>query len=403
MNKKNVFISAVLSVALAFTCIGPMSNAFANNDANTTATATSANKIAIRVNGYLVNFPDAQPYVDENSRTLVPVRFVSEQLGAAVAWDNEKQMAAVKKGDIMIGIVIGNKNLYVMNTKTNEKKEVPMDTSAVFKDGRTYVPIRFVANTLDCYVGYSDVYNTTLISNGATITTNSEDAMTQTIAYGTMTASDIARLQSYYDMDYREDAKARGSYDILISKGYKMLPDADLMKNYNGTNGFANAVESIYRDSKLNYLRSEDYMDRVITKKMLAPSWSTDEEYARGYMANAAYALEHALCYDDNMYPDKVRVTFKTDPSLVFHSKCDDDGRVRGVITLTIASDCDMDSLYTYAKKIGLDGYENFKAGQNYTFDGEIRLTYFHNTLQCFECDNLEKRAVDMSDKDYVG
>jgi plastocyanin len=30
---------------------------------------------------------DAAPYIDENGRTLVPVRFVSEQMGAAVSWD----------------------------------------------------------------------------------------------------------------------------------------------------------------------------------------------------------------------------------------------------------------------------------------------------------------------------
>ena len=401
MNKKNVFISAVLSVALAFTFCSPVKNTFANTDVMTTTTKTAPSIPSVRANGYLVAFPDALPYIDENNRTLMPLRFVSEQLGAKVSWNNDTRTAMIVRNGIEVDVPIESDSLTVKtsgNTST-----VKMDTKAVFKDGRTFVPIRFVANALDCYVGYSDIYDTVLISNGASIDNPADITLPQTLTYGTMTASEIARLQSYYDMDCREDAKAHGSYDILISKGYKMLPDADLMKNYNGTNGFANAVESIYRDSKLNYLRSEDYMDRVITKTMLSPSWSTDEEYARGYMANAACALEQALCYEPNTSPDKVVVSMKTDPSLVFHSKCDDDGRVRGVITLTIASDCDMDSLYTYAKKIGLDGYENLKAGQSYTFDGEIRLTYFHNTLQCFECDNLEKRAVDMSDKDYVG
>lgn len=36
----------------------------------------------VRVNGYTVSFPDAQLYIDENDRTLIPLRFVAEHLGA---------------------------------------------------------------------------------------------------------------------------------------------------------------------------------------------------------------------------------------------------------------------------------------------------------------------------------
>ena len=36
---------------------------------------------SVRVNGTLVSFPDAAPYIDENSRTMIPVRFVAEALG----------------------------------------------------------------------------------------------------------------------------------------------------------------------------------------------------------------------------------------------------------------------------------------------------------------------------------
>ena len=35
----------------------------------------------VRVNGTLVSFPDAGPFIDENNRTMIPVRFVAENLG----------------------------------------------------------------------------------------------------------------------------------------------------------------------------------------------------------------------------------------------------------------------------------------------------------------------------------
>ncbi|HYF92985.1 MAG TPA: stalk domain-containing protein [Symbiobacteriaceae bacterium] len=47
-----------------------------------------------QVNGQEVTL-DVAPFVDENSRTLVPVRFVSEQMGAAVGWDGPTQTVTV--------------------------------------------------------------------------------------------------------------------------------------------------------------------------------------------------------------------------------------------------------------------------------------------------------------------
>ena len=49
----------------------------------------------VRVNGTLVSFPDAGPFIDENSRTMIPVRFVAENLGAQVTWDQTSKTASV--------------------------------------------------------------------------------------------------------------------------------------------------------------------------------------------------------------------------------------------------------------------------------------------------------------------
>lgn len=38
---------------------------------------------------------DAAPYVDANGRTLVPVRFVTEQMGAEVSWDGDRQAVTI--------------------------------------------------------------------------------------------------------------------------------------------------------------------------------------------------------------------------------------------------------------------------------------------------------------------
>jgi hypothetical protein len=56
--------------------------------------------LSVRANGYIVSFPDAQPYVDENSRTMIPVRFATEQLGATVTWNGTAQTATITKTEL---------------------------------------------------------------------------------------------------------------------------------------------------------------------------------------------------------------------------------------------------------------------------------------------------------------
>ena len=88
-------LSLVLAVAtLMATC------AMAANAAETYPT--------VRVNGAIVEYPDAQPYVDENNRTMIPVRFVTEALGAKVGWEGSTQTVTITKKSTTVTIRIGN-------------------------------------------------------------------------------------------------------------------------------------------------------------------------------------------------------------------------------------------------------------------------------------------------------
>ena len=70
MKKK---LSMLLCLALALcTMLGTTAMA---------ATPSTTDGPTVRVNGEVVDFPDGKPYVDENARTLIPVRFVTEALG----------------------------------------------------------------------------------------------------------------------------------------------------------------------------------------------------------------------------------------------------------------------------------------------------------------------------------
>jgi len=102
--------------------------------------------IAIIVNGYKIKFPDTEPYINTDGRTMVPVRFVSEKLGASVKWEEASQTVILKYADKEIQMKVGSKEVRV-NGET-----IALDTAAEKHEGRTMVPLRFVSEVLDSTV-----------------------------------------------------------------------------------------------------------------------------------------------------------------------------------------------------------------------------------------------------------
>lgn len=102
-----------------------------------------SSSIGILINNEIRIIPEdmGEPF-SANSRTFVPLRFVSENLGFKVDWEQSTQTAIVHGRDGEIRVTIGK------DTITTPNGEVKMDVVAFIKDGRTYVPVRFVAETL---------------------------------------------------------------------------------------------------------------------------------------------------------------------------------------------------------------------------------------------------------------
>lgn len=78
------------------------------------AAAASDFNVKVYVNGRQVRFPDEQPYLDSSTdRVYMPVRFVSEALDADVEWLQEQQNILINKGKMMILMHSGSRDVYV--------------------------------------------------------------------------------------------------------------------------------------------------------------------------------------------------------------------------------------------------------------------------------------------------
>ncbi|WP_410770422.1 copper amine oxidase N-terminal domain-containing protein [Fontibacillus sp. BL9] len=126
--------------------------------------------LRVEVDGERIYFPDAQPFADKNQRVQVPVRFVSEALGADVDWKSAtKSVTVVLDSDSIILTL--DKKAYTVN---GQKKQ--MDTVALRKESRTFVPLRFVSEGLGATVEWDATINTVLITtaNGNSSNTSEE-------------------------------------------------------------------------------------------------------------------------------------------------------------------------------------------------------------------------------------
>lgn len=75
-------------------------------------------------------------------RTLIPVRAVTRGLGATVDWDAETQTVTITRDGIKIILNLGSSQVTV-NGET-----VTLDVPAELINNRTFVPIRFISETL---------------------------------------------------------------------------------------------------------------------------------------------------------------------------------------------------------------------------------------------------------------
>ncbi len=156
-------------------------------------TAFSA-ETTVTVNGTSVAFTDAKPYVDENGRTMVPLRPVADAMGIDVEWDRRTKTAVFsdtyEPGIEGFGYDINGKQVYgrivymSLSFKVDEPKvemfgrvekdngdmtmitdSFQMDTTAVVKDGRTYAPLRYMVQSFGYSVDWDQETKTVMVEN----------------------------------------------------------------------------------------------------------------------------------------------------------------------------------------------------------------------------------------------
>lgn len=165
-------------------------------------TASAADEITVMVGDNIVVFPDAKPFVDANGRTMVPLRPIAGALRMDVEWKDQTQQAVFTltntedttdcfyspKGDFKHTHFLGQEEMtFTVGSKIMSYKEtwipssgydgvpisdkmiakssedIVMDTEAIIVDGRTYAPVRYLAEAVRADIDWDAATNTVMI------------------------------------------------------------------------------------------------------------------------------------------------------------------------------------------------------------------------------------------------
>lgn len=115
-------------------------------------TCPAYGQIGVAFNGTPVAFTDStgRPVIDENGRTLVPLRASMEAMGCTVNWYEPSKTAYVLNGDTTVSVPIGTSFIY------RNGVSIPNDTSAQIINGRVYLPIRAVLEAFGATVAWDE-------------------------------------------------------------------------------------------------------------------------------------------------------------------------------------------------------------------------------------------------------
>ena len=102
--------------------------------------------------------------VNQEGRLLVPVRYITEALGATASWEPATQKITIELDQRILELWIGQNQATVNGQSVQIDSDHPEVTPVIVPPGRTMVPLRFITESLGCTVGWDAVTQEAIIT-----------------------------------------------------------------------------------------------------------------------------------------------------------------------------------------------------------------------------------------------
>lgn len=278
---------------------------------------SASENIYVTVDGATLKFD--QPPIMQNDRVLVPMRLIFETLGATVEWDEYNQYVKATKEDISITMQIGN------NTMVKNGQYITLDTAPILLNGRTLVPVRAVAESLDATVEWRGEINTVVIEQKII----PKRYATETVVYAPDAESIITDKDNniYYIQDNKVMIYKNGLASVYadIEKDFNDLDASHIVNEYNEEHirfRDGNAASLIYNKETnailavlsgiTNLMHGSNYKDAIVditNHKLL----SYGHYFKRSYSSDmVSCVIDGNYLYIADNYADVTKINLST-------------------------------------------------------------------------------------------
>ena len=143
-----------------------------------------------------------------NSRTMVPMKYAAEAFGAKVEWDKDTRTAVITHGENTIKLPIDGNIIYV------GEKQIEMDTKALVVEGRTMLPLAYIAQSLGLVTSWDGATKTVKITESMEVIKQREiDKKLESITY---TEDSVSRVFDINEMYLVNDEDGGGMVHVSL-------------------------------------------------------------------------------------------------------------------------------------------------------------------------------------------
>lgn len=170
---------------------------------------TESPDIKIAIDGKIGRYADVP--ITQGGRTLLPLRAVLENLGVQnddshIIWEPQEKSITINKDSKKIFLQVGNEKAQV------DESDLKLDVPPVIYKNRTYIPARFVAESLGKKVVWDGKTKSVLIKEPASF-----DEVKEILAKSEAAMKNVNKAKMNIKMDIKESMKESATAPISVS------------------------------------------------------------------------------------------------------------------------------------------------------------------------------------------
>lgn len=224
---------------------------------------------SIIINGLEIS--SDKPILEQNGITLVPLRVVSDGLGAQTLWDSKEKSIAIIKDNYIVFMVVDTNLVCKVDTnkidistfdinKDYDKVEIKeVSVAPKIINGTTMVPLRVISENLDCIVSY-DQYSITINSasnNSNKMTTNTNLPNNQSSSLKNDAESIKKYLKTNYSVCSTDIGNISMNFEILENTSRNYPDDYSIFIDLNATSYYELQYGKNVSDTTSNKVKSQ--------------------------------------------------------------------------------------------------------------------------------------------------